>query len=179
MPAPLLWLGAGLAAVYAGTQYARHEQKRSGHVAVFPGDCKIKVAPRNGAIMCCGIYELFQHTGIWLDGSIIELKGNGLVRAVSPERFIEQRSGRQIYVACDRAYEPLSDELAAQRAAQQLFSYRPYHVIDHNCHRFVWEVLSGKSVELTRFAELNARLHDYFTTAVHWQPALIRTSNLT
>ncbi|WP_034474170.1 hypothetical protein [Aestuariibacter salexigens] len=178
MPAPLIWLGAGLAAIYAGSQYARHEQKRAGHVGVFPGDCDIPVRPENGAIVCCGIYELFQHTGIWVEDSIVELKGNGLVRAVSPHRFIEDRSGNQVYVACDAQLNVLHDELSAQRAARQVYQYLDYDVIDQNCHRFVWETLSGRDARITRFAELNACLCDYFSTPVHWQPLMNNASNL-
>ncbi|RDV27406.1 hypothetical protein DXV75_05075 [Alteromonas aestuariivivens] len=170
MALPLVWLGAGLVAAYAGSQLAREQQRQSGHLGHFPGDCKMEVQPKNGSVVCCGIYEVFQHTGIWVDDQIIELKGNGLVRAVSPRRFLADRSGNRIYVACDGNLRPLVDEQAITRSVGQVFSYSEYHVWSNNCHRFVFSCISGKKQPVTRFGELNEKMYRHFGTVVHWQP---------
>ena len=49
------------------------------------------VIPVNGSVVCCGICGALTHTGLWVNGGIIELSGSGLVRTVSPERFIHDQ----------------------------------------------------------------------------------------
>ncbi|WP_414830693.1 hypothetical protein [Alteromonas sp. H39] len=170
MPLPLLWLGAGIAAAYAGSQIAREKQKSDGHIRHFPGEHQTEVTPVDGAIVCCGIYELFQHTGIWLDGNIVELRGNGLIRGISPSRFLSDRSGNRVFVACNEALEPLVAPDTVTNALDRLYTYSEYDLVSNNCHRFVYECVSGSSRRITRFAELNAALKVQFHTAIHWQP---------
>jgi hypothetical protein len=170
MPLPLVWLGAGVAAVFAGSKMARENQKANGHIKHFPGECHQAVRPVNGSVVCCGIYELFQHTGIWVDGEIIELKGNGLVRAVSPSRFISERSGNRIYVACDEFLNPLTTANAARIASNHVFDYQEYDLISNNCHRFTAQCLLGHEVDVTLFADLNEIISSKFDTKIHWQP---------
>ena len=173
MPAPLIWLGLGLAATYAGTQYARQQQIDSGDLRHFPGDSSIKVKPKNGSIVCCGIYEVFQHTGIWVDDSIIELRGNGLVRSVSPARFLSDRSGERVYVACDDNYAPLCADHIAERALENVFTYLDYDVIKNNCNRFTHYCLTGQWADITRFAELNQAIRQHYQSSISWQPITI------
>lgn len=168
MPVPLIWVGAGLAALYAGAKIAESHRDSGLVVKHYPGESDNAVTPINGAVVCCGIFGVFDHTGIWLDGSIIELKGNGLIRGISPERFIHNRSGEQIYVACGKDDQPLIDPTTAARAAERLYQYSEYHVIENNCHRFVWNCVSGRNEKLTRFSELNDVLSRYFDTRVSW-----------
>lgn len=48
-----------------------------------------------GAIVCCGVGGVLEHTGIWTeDNMIIEFDGNGLIKPISPTRFIKERSGK-------------------------------------------------------------------------------------
>lgn len=169
MPAPLIWLGAGLAALYAGAKYAEQERLGKLSVAHFPGEGDDYVKPKNGSIVCCGIYGVFDHTGIWVEGNIIELKGNGLIRGVSPERFMHDRSGEEIHIACDEYGKVLSDEGAAHRATSQLYQYADYDVIENNCHRFVWNCYSGNRERLTRFVDLNESLSRFFNSRISWQ----------
>lgn len=170
MPVPLIWLGAGLAAAFAGKAVIEHEKKNAKHVGHYPGEGEGSVKPVNGAIVCCGIFSVFDHTGIWLDNSIIELKGNGLIRGISPERFITDRSGDVIYIACDEDHQPLVDTMSAERAASQLYQYEEYDVLKNNCHRFAWKCISGENRPLTRFTELNEALSRYFNCKVSWIP---------
>ena len=173
MPAPLIWLGAGLAALYATDQISKHNNKKQNRIRHYPGESDQPVRPTDGAIVCCGIFGVFDHTGIWLDGSIVELKGNGLIRAVSPERFIDNRSGEEIYVATDEYSVPLTSELTCERAADRLYQYSDYHVIDNNCHRFVWNCVSGTREKVTRFTELNEKLHCHFASPISWHKVQI------
>lgn len=168
MPLPLVWLGAGVAAAVASSYLAKEQQKYDGHVAVFPGESKYRVKPVDGAIVCCGIYEMLQHTGVWVDDGIVELNGNGLIRLISPDRFLADRSGGRIYVACDEAGKPLVAPNTVERASDKIFDYADYHVINNNCHRFVRYCVTGNNSPLTLFGELNASLSDYFSTPIYW-----------
>ncbi len=170
MPLPLLWLGAGIAAAYAGSQLAREKQKSDGHIRHFPGEHQSEVTPLDGSVVCCGIYELFQHTGIWLDGNIVELRGNGLIRAISPSRFLADCSGNRIFVACNDSLAPLVAPDSVGNALKRLYTYSEYDLVSNNCHRFAFECVSGHCRRITRFAELNAALKAQFQTPIHWQP---------
>lgn len=170
MPAPLIWLGAGIAALYAGSKYQEHQRLGQSSVSHYPGEGSDAVAPQNGCIVCCGIFGVFDHTGIWVDDSVIELKGNGLIRGVSADRFIHNRSGEEIFVACDEYGEVLVEPDAVQRATSQLYQFSDYDVIENNCHRFVWGCVSGLNEPLTRFIDLNHQLSQHFASRISWQP---------
>jgi hypothetical protein len=169
MPVPFLWLGAGAIAMLAGVKYSN--DKRLGEsVSHLPGNSDIKVEPVNGAIVTCGVYGFFEHTGIWVDGNIVELKGNGLIRGISPSRFLQERSGDNIYIACDDTNMPLVHPDAANRAISQVFTYSEYDVLNNNCHKFVWQCISGETLSLTRFSELNQKIAEHFTKSISWHP---------
>ena len=117
-------------------------------VAAYPSDLLlgmdsenvIEVEPEVGAIVCCGLGRIFDHTGIYIgDDTIVELAGSGLVKAVSMKRFLAERSGENIFIACDSNAKPLVNDLAAQKASEQVFNYYEYDVINNNCHRFIWQ----------------------------------------
>ena len=173
MALPLLWLGAGALAMLATKEYIS-ETRTNSRIRLMPGEGNASVAPQNGAVVSCGIYGVFDHTGIWVDGNIIELKGNGLIRGVSSQRFLQNRSGEFIYVACDHNNNPLVAEQAAQRAIEQLFQYSHYDVFKNNCHKFVWQCLSGQQQSLTRFSDLNQKMATLFNCDIHWQRASIQ-----
>ena len=169
MPVPLLWLGAGAIALLAGAKYS-NDKILEGSVSRLPGNTDVEVEPINGAIVTCGVYGLFEHTGIWVDGNILELKGNGLIRGISPNRFLQERSGDDIYIACGNTNTPLIQPDTADRAVSRLFSYSEYDVIKNNCHKFVWHCISGEDLALTRFSELNQKMSEQFSTTLHWHP---------
>ena len=169
MPAPILWLGAGAIALLAGAKYS-NDKRLEESVSSLPGNSVVKVAPIDGAIVTCGVYGLFEHTGVWVDGNILELKGNGLVRGISPNRFLQERSGDYIYIACDNNYIPLIQQDASDRAVSRLFTYSEYDVINNNCHKFVWHCISGEDISLTRFTALNQKMAEHFDTPIHWHP---------
>jgi hypothetical protein len=169
MPIPLLWLGVSAITLLAGVKYSS-DKRFDKSVSRLLDKTDTKVEPINGAIVTCGIYGLFEHTGIWVDGNILELKGNGLIRGISPKRFLEERSGDSIYIACDQNNTPLMQPNTADRAISQLFSYSEYDVIRNNCHKFVWHCISGEDIPLTRFSALNQKMAERFTTTIHWHP---------
>ncbi|GAB3016227.1 C40 family peptidase [Bowmanella dokdonensis] len=172
MALPLIWLGLGIGALVAGQKLDKSRHRN--HVQHFPGEISHPVAPLNGSVVCCGIYGVFDHSGIWLEGNIIERAGNGLVRAISPERFLARRSGERIFVLCDEAGEPLGNEQAAQRAAGQIFQYADYHLLRNNCHQFVWSCLGHHREPVVLFSELNRLLAGHYQTRLSWHPAQYR-----
>ena len=86
-------------------------------MVIYPSDLfknEQNVKPIFGAIVYCGIAGVLDHTGIWLDdNTIVELDGNGLIKPISSQRFLAERSGKQIFIACDSLAQPLSCEIAA------------------------------------------------------------------
>ena len=169
MPVPLIWLGAGIAALYAGDKLNKSNRENRLRIHHYPGEGKRLIEPVNGALVCCGIYGMFDHTGIWVDGDIIELKGNGLIRGVSPDRFMENRSGEEIYILCDINGNALVAPNTTNNAVAKLYQYSEYHIISNNCHRFVWNCINGDDKKITSFKELNDELHQFFGCALSWQ----------
>lgn len=132
-------------------------------------DSSLAVSPVAGSIVCCGLYSLLEHTGIWIDeDTIIELSNSGLVKAVSATRFLHNRSGKYLFVACDNAHTPIAIPGTEHRAIHSVFTYRPYHVVDNNCHKFVHYCIAGKETELTRFDSLNQRLVELTGKNIYW-----------
>jgi hypothetical protein len=170
MPIPLVWIGAGIIAAAAGNKLSQRYQKHLGEVGFFPGEAQTSVKPVAGAIVCCGVFEVFEHSGIWTQDAVIELNGNGLVRQISPDRFIRDRSGESIFIACDQDARPLVGESILLSAQSQLYEYLDYHVLTSNCHNFVWKSLSLSEGKVTRFAELNERMSQFFNTSICWHP---------
>ncbi len=179
-------LGAGALHEHNKNKYKRLEldrrqpEKPSGYeqhnrlsdVIKSPSDmyCSdIKVKPLPGSIVCCEVFNLLEHTGIWLDeDTIIELSNNGLVKAVSASRFLSARSGKNIFVACDQYHQPIVQEGCEQRALNSVFTYRGYDVIENNCHRFTHYCLSNDDREVSRFSRLNQLLIQLVNQNIYW-----------
>lgn len=192
MPLPWIILGAAVAGAVAvrdaNSRIRRQDQERfklpdpdphepdtaaeRAAMARRPSDfvrTDIKVKPVPGAILCCGIYGLFEHTGIWLpEGLIVELHGSGLVRAATPKRFLQNRTGSRIFVACDSTAHPLADEQFAERARAAIFSVETYDPLANNCHRFSWRSISEQDEKLTTFKDFNVRLANWFKRRIYW-----------
>lgn len=187
MALPLIWLGGATlgAVILADRREKRHQlehQRSMGkapsmpeggqHVALKPSlwhPSHKQVQPQPGAIICCFVYGMIEHTGIWLDDHIlIELHGSGLIRAVSTNRFLAGRTGTKIYIACSHDHQPLIDAGVLQRAEASIFQYREYDLFDNNCHRFVWSCLTGLEESLPSFNDLNLRLATHFRQQVYW-----------
>ncbi len=173
MPAPLIWFGAVALGAYtankSNTKYLKHKRI----IDAMPGESSCVSKPRNGSVVTCGIYGILDHTGIWVDGNIYELAGSGLIRCVSPDRFIEERSGSTIYVACDVNNRALMDIDAAARVRSLLYTTVDYHLMNQNCHRFVAETLSNSPASVTSFSDLNTLLSEIYSTPIRWNKAKI------
>ena len=168
MALPLIWIGAAAVVAYAGIKNSHKNSPQKGFVEAFPGESEIPVKPKNGAIVCCEVYNVLDHTGVWVDDVIVELNGNGLVRAITPERFLSERSGEKIFIACDEYHEPLVTSGTDSRAVNNVYQYREYDLLKNNCHRFVWEMVTGERCEMFRFSDLNQNLSRLHDSAVSW-----------
>lgn len=129
------------------------------------------VTPINGSVVCCGIFGALTHTGLWVNGGIIELSGTGLVRSVSPERFIHDRSGEQIFVMANQHAQVLGSDAAADFAQARIFEYLNYDVFSNNCNRFIANCYQFPDChEVMLFADLTNKLAIYFNQAVVFYP---------
>lgn len=174
MPLPLLWLGAAVSAAYAGNEIAKSLSCDEGNIALFPGErSTASVEPVNGAVVCCGIYDVLIHTGVWWEGMVIELAGTGLIRAVSAERFLANRSGDNIYTACKPSSMVMAEEAWALRGIDRLYTYSEYNVVQNNCHQFVAQCITACAPPVTRFGQLNKLLSQSCECMVSWHPVKI------
>ena len=194
MPLPLLWIGAaafsalavkGFADDRKSQQHRRFSNISSGKaktiadlaryespIATYPSDLlatEQQVKPVIGAIVCCGVGGLLDHTGIWVgDNTIIEVDGNGLVKPLSPQRFTDKRSGKGLFIACDSLGVPLVSEIAAQRAIEQIYQLRDYHLFDNNCHQFIWQCFKSDAQTVTTFKTLSLNVAHLFDRVLYW-----------
>lgn len=192
MALPLIWLGGALigAGIIAEDRERRRKIERdrrlkrgscndtsNNSLGAWPSlydESFKKVKPIPGAIVCCYVFGVIEHTGIWLgDDTLIELHGSGLIRAVSTNRFLAGRTGNEIFLACNHKHQVLVDEAILANAQAQLFNYRDYDVFDNNCHRFVWSCLTGSEESLSSFEKLNDNLAKYFGEPIYWDQASI------
>lgn len=196
MPLPLILLGAGLvgAAAAVGAANANEKAKKSErarlaldetdpHVNGKNGAVKlpseiltsdITVKPVPGAIVSCSVFSAFDHTGIWMENNVIvELHGTGLIKAVSPQRFLNNRSGSAMFVACDSQGEPLVADETMGRAANEIYNYWQYDMVKNNCYRFCWQCISGDDRKVATFTEFNNALAQLHGKKVYWDKALL------
>lgn len=123
-----------------------------------------------GAVIACEIFHLFEHTGIYLgDDVIVELQGTGLVRAISSQRFLADRTGEELLVACNRHGEVLASNQVAERAAHRIYTSEGYDLLRNNCHRFTYSCVSGISEEITSFFDLKMALKAWWRQDIRWQ----------
>ncbi|MEL4245234.1 lecithin retinol acyltransferase family protein [Shewanella xiamenensis] len=187
MPLPLLWIGgvAMGALMLADEREKRQQLERNRLLGSVPRQVSTKqamitapsqwqkgfkqVTPQPGSIVCCYVFGVIEHTGIWLaEDCIMELHGSGLVRAVSVKRFLAGRTGSQIFIACNHQHQPLIANTIVNRAERAIYQYREYDLFDNNCHRFVWSCLCGEERAIKSFNELNQKLAAYFRQGIYW-----------
>ncbi|ASF13961.1 MULTISPECIES: lecithin retinol acyltransferase family protein [Shewanella] len=187
MPLPLLWIGGAAmgALMLADEREKRQQLERNRLLGSVPRQVSTKqamitapsqwqkgfkqVTPQPGSIVCCYVFGVIEHTGIWLAGDcIVELHGSGLVRAVSVKRFLAGRTGSQIFIACNHQHQPLIANTIVNRAERAIYQYREYDLFYNNCHRFVWSCLCGEERAIKSFNELNQKLAAYFAQGIYW-----------
>ncbi|GLX86792.1 hypothetical protein tloyanaT_30450 [Thalassotalea loyana] len=194
MPLPLLWLGAAAVSALAiksaaddrkkayqdrrlKTGVDRYSGEHGSAVGIYPTDLfhsEVVVEPEIGSVVCCGIGGLFEHTGIWVgDNTIVELDGNGLIKPISARRFLGNRSGDNIFVACDSNATPLALPEIAHKALDQIYQYEDYHLIENNCHQFIWHLFDELKTPITSFSSLNENLAKYYDRVIYWDLAKI------
>lgn len=192
MPLPLLWMGSAVigAVVLADEREKRQQLERDRILGKAPNRAMVaapsqwqkgfkQVASIPGSIVCCYVFGVIEHTGIWLgDDCLVELHGSGLVRAVSVKRFLAGRTGSQIYLACNHQHQPLIADAVLTRAEQAIYQYREYDLFDNNCHRFVWSCISQKGEEVVKgFNELNQKLAEHFNQGIYWDEMIMSKLN--
>ncbi|NQZ06173.1 MAG: hypothetical protein HRT35_03340 [Algicola sp.] len=198
MPLPLILLGAGVLGAAAAVDHindkAKAQQKQrlmhdepephflgenrgKNGAAKMPSDILTDttgVKPVPGSIVCCCVFNVLDHTGIWLENNVIvELWGKGMIRAVSPERFLHDRSGSNMFVACDSKGNPLVAEQTTLRAKEKIFSEWNYDLIDNNCHRFGWYCITGEDRKISSFTDFNDALAGLHHKKIYWDKALL------
>ena len=133
-----------------------------------------RLIPENGSVVCCDIFGAFTHTGIWLNGGVVELAGSGLVRSVSPQRFLHDRSGDRIFIMGDAHANVLCHHDAAENAQQRIFEYIHYDVMSNNCNRFVASCYGlANTHEIMLFDELTEKLSNFFKCPLVFYPVAI------
>lgn len=180
MPLPLLLAGAALGALFVHDKekqhLARQDQNRylKSHDVmgrepseILPSERYAELVP--GAIVCCEVFEAFIHTGIVIDQhTIVELHGNGLIRAISPQRFLAQRSGEHIFIACDQQGDPLVVEAATNRAAGDVYTHYAYDLFNANCYRHTWRWLTGEDKGIGSFEDFNRLFSKLHNQPIYW-----------
>ena len=146
----------------------------------WPSDAypsSLSVTPVPGSIVCCSVYQAFDHTGVVIDeDTIVELHGSGLVRAVSPKRFLSDRSGRHIFIACNQLAEPFVFSKAVWQGAQEVFNFYDYHVFKQNCYRHTWLCLTECDQQIDSFEGFNQLLSDTVQAPIYWDVAAFKAS---
>jgi len=184
MPLPFIIAGAALGALFLHDQQKDQlkDQDRHRHLKakgamgrepsdILPSAKTAKLVP--GTIVCCEVFEAFIHTGIVVDdNSIVELHGNGLIRVISRQRFLDDRSGQQLFIACDVNANPLVIEPSIDRAANDVFTYHEYDLFKANCYRHTWRWLSGEDKAIKSFDDFNRLLSDLAQQPIYWDRAI-------
>ncbi|WP_052107747.1 hypothetical protein [Clostridium novyi] len=102
--------------------------------------------PSEGCIVYCKLGPA-EHTGICINRNcIVELNGDGLIREVTAEQFLDDswfRTGINIFIACDENGKVLHDYRISERALNMLGSTRDYNIILDNCHQFTCGCILG------------------------------------
>lgn len=134
---------------------------------ILPSNKSIKMIP--GTIVCCHVYGGFEHTGIVIDDElIIELHGSGLVKAVTPKRFLSNRSGENIFIACNKAGDAYSFTNAIKRAQEEVYKYYEYNLLECNCYAHTWYCIGGAKEKITDFDDFNEKLFTLTQQAIYW-----------
>lgn len=191
MPLPIYLLGASIATGIAiananrltndalSDRYSKYPKLGKPSVRVSPNSFISEpkripsVDPTPGSVACCEVFHELEHTGIWIDSDcIVEFSNNGLIKAVSPNRFIKNRSGTEIRVACNRVGEPLASSKVAELAAHSIFTYQNYDLLNNNCHSFVAFCL-GDHAQVSTFSAVNSLLLKKYNTDIYWDKVTV------
>ena len=126
------------------------------------------LSPQIGSFVACHVFGVVKQVGIWVGDAIVELHGSGLIRIVSSERFLKDRTGDTIYVACVD-HQPVKNEPLAELALSKVYQFRNYDLLRNNCYRFCYSCLSGHEEYIETFSEFNQLLSDYHKVQFEWK----------
>lgn len=180
MPLPLLLVGAAVGVLFAQDKHKDYleqldiDRKILSKSTVGREPSEILPSPMvteliAGTVVCCEVFETFIHTGVVVDNNtIVELHGSGLIRAVSKKRFLEQRSGKNIFIACNRSGTPLNFNLIESLAPKDIFNFYEYELLQSNCYRHTWRWLSGEDVVIVSFSDFNNKLSNKYSEVIFW-----------
>lgn len=180
MPLPFIIAGVAVGALLLHGEKKSHLKNQDSNRHIHPNDAmgrepsEILPSPKlaqlvPGSIVCCEVYEAFVHTGIVIDrNTIVELHGNGLVRAISPQRLLSKRSGKHIFIACDQAAEPFVIDSSIENAVSDIYTYQEYDLFKSNCYRHTWRWLSGEDRVIKSFKEFNRLLSGLTKQPIYW-----------
>lgn len=180
MPLPFIIAGAAIGALLVHDNEKKHlkRQDASRHILsdgpmgrepseIHPSEATTHMVA--GSIVCCEVYEAFIHTGIVVDrDTIVELHGNGLIRAISAKRFLQKRSGKHIFIACDNQGKPLIVDSAIEHAAADVFNFYEYDLFTSNCYRHTWRWLAGEDRAIKSFESFNRLLSSLVNQPIYW-----------
>jgi len=184
MPLPLLLVGAAVGSLLAHDNHKNYlaAQDRDRFLAsktnagrepseILPSPRTTVLVP--GSLVCCEVYEAFIHTGVVVDdNTIVELHGSGLIRAVSKERFLQHRSGKNIFIACDHSGAPFIFDSIDQLASKDVFNFYEYNLLSSNCYRHTWRWLSGIDLAIESFSDFNGKLTSKLGAEIYWDVVL-------
>ena len=125
--------------------------------------------PEEGSIVCCEVFGVLDHTGVWIDkDTIIEFSNSGLTKSVSASRFLKERSGNNIYVANNRNGKSIIIDGIVERAIGKIYTYMDYDLQRNNCHNFIASCISNKNKGVTLFSELNKLIAQISNQDIYW-----------
>jgi len=126
-------------------------------------------SPEEGSIVCCEVFGVLDHTGVWIDeDTIIEFSNTGLTKSVSAVRFLKERSGNNIYVANDKHGKSIIIDGIVEQAISQIYTYREYDLKRNNCHNFIASCISTKNKGVTLFSDLNSLIAQISKQDIYW-----------
>ena len=123
--------------------------------------CRSKVLPILGSIVYCDLTPFpfigpkVEHTGIYVGNDrIVHLDGDGHIRKVSPNEFLERLGGfncaMTIYVSSHNG-SAVGSIRASQRALAAVGKARNYNFILDNCHQFTCGCITGNFESARKF----------------------------
>ncbi|WP_104640902.1 lecithin retinol acyltransferase family protein [Helicobacter bizzozeronii] len=141
---PIIPILTGAAALFVGS--AATQVLYESFIDEFPTYDDPPVGePDEGSVLWCHLWGNLSHTGIYVGGGkIIHLTGktNDVPCEIEGTNADNFRDGWKIYVSC-KGKNAVGSKRAAQHAKKCEGEKRQYNLLEHNCHGFVVECLTG------------------------------------
>ena len=130
--------------------------------------------PEVGSVLHCTLLHTAEHTGIYVGRNrVVHLNGDGLIEKVSYDEFVGRLDGMNptIAICCpvDRNNNPIGDKEVAKRARSLVGKHRDYNLITDNCHKFTYYCLTGTTLPIVMFNNIESELEDRYDFC-GWEP---------